>query len=110
MQENHLTRTPSNSICPRERLCSRDSFHVQRQPSQDADPPMYRNKVPIWCSGTCKAFLIHVELAQEAIKKKVYFKACYEASEAHQEHRGAIKQAKTQLAELDGSTGGEAGT
>jgi hypothetical protein len=32
-------------------------------------------RVPIWHSGTCKAFLIHLGSAQEAIKKKGYFKS-----------------------------------
>ncbi len=65
---------------------------------------------PIWHSGTCKSFLIHVGSAQEAIKKKGFFKAYNKASKAHLEHCGAIKQAKAKPAKIGGSTGEEAGT
>ena len=37
-------------------------------------------RVPIWHSGMHKAFLIHVGSAQEAIKKKGYFKSFEEYS------------------------------
>jgi hypothetical protein len=56
----------------------------------------------------CKAFLIHVGSAQEAIKKKGYFKAAFEENtKAYVELRSKIKSAEVQLAELDESTGGE---
>ena len=57
-----------------------------------------------------KAFLIHVRLAQEAIKKKGYFKAYKENNEAYVELCGKIKSAKAQLAMLDESAIREAGT
>jgi hypothetical protein len=38
-------------------------------------------RVPIWHSGTREALLIHVGSAQEAIKKKGYFKSFEEYSE-----------------------------
>ncbi len=40
------------------------------------------------------AFLNHVRTAQEAIKKKGYYKSEDKASKAHQEICGVIKQAK----------------
>ncbi len=64
-------------------------------------------QVPIWHSGMRKAFLIHVESAQEAIKKKGYFKAFEENTKAYAELRGKIKSVKAELAELDKSTGRE---
>ena len=67
-------------------------------------------RVPIWHSGTRKAFLIHVRSAQEAIKKKGYFKAYKENNKAYVELCGKIKSAKAQLATLDKSAIGEAGT
>jgi hypothetical protein len=57
-----------------------------------------------------EAFLIHARSALEAIKKKGYFKAYMEANKVYAEQHSVIKQAKAQLAELDDSTGGEAGT
>ncbi len=66
--------------------------------------------VPIWHSGMWEAFLIHVGSAQEAIKKKGYFKAFKENTEAYVELCGKIKSAKAQLAELDKFTSGEVGT
>ncbi len=67
-------------------------------------------RVPIWHSGTREAFLIHVGSAREAIKKKEYFKAYEENNEAYVELHGKIKSAKAQLATLDESAIGEAGT
>ncbi len=66
--------------------------------------------VPIWHSGMCKAFLIHVGSALEAIERKGYFKVYVESNKANLEQRDRIKQAKAQLAELDDPTDGEAGT
>ena len=67
-------------------------------------------RVPTWHSGTREAFLIHVGSAQEAIKKKGYFKAYEEINEAYVELRGKIKSAKAQVATLDESAIGEGGT
>jgi hypothetical protein len=67
-------------------------------------------RVPIWHSGTHEAFLIHVGLAREAIEKKGYFKAYEENNEVYVELRGKIKSAKAQLATLEESAIGEAGT
>ncbi len=39
--ENSLMQMSSNSLCTRERLCSRDSFCIQGQPSQDSDRQRY---------------------------------------------------------------------
>jgi hypothetical protein len=58
----------------------------------------------------CKAFLIHVGSALEAIERKGYFKVYVESNKANLEQRDRIKQAKAQLAELDDPTDGEAGT
>ena len=44
-------------------------------------------RVPIWHSGTREAFLIHVGSAQEAIKKKGYFKSFEEHSKLLREAR-----------------------
>jgi hypothetical protein len=67
-------------------------------------------QVPIWHSGMHKAFLIHVGLAQEVIKKKGYFKAYKENREAYEKLCGEIKSAKAALAKLDKSASEEAGT
>jgi hypothetical protein len=40
-------------------------------------------RVPIWHSGTCKAFLIHVGSSQEAIEKKGYFKSFEDHSDTY---------------------------
>ncbi len=58
----------------------------------------------IWHSGTCKAFLMHVGLAMDGIKKQRHFKAYKEAHELYVEQRDLAKQAKTALAELDRTT------
>ena len=62
-------------------------------------------QVPIWHSGTCKAFLIHVGSAGEAFKKKRYFKSYEESSETFAKNRDKMKQLKSQLAELDKKSG-----
>jgi hypothetical protein len=67
-------------------------------------------RVPIWHSGTRKAFLIHVGSALEAIKRKGYFKAYIESNKAYVEQRSRIKLAKAQLTKLDDCTNGEAET
>ncbi len=56
--------------------------------------------VPIWHSGTRKAFLIHVGSAQEAIKKKGYFKSFEEYFETYADKRKKIKELKDQLTAL----------
>jgi hypothetical protein len=52
----------------------------------------------------------HTHPAMEAIKSKGYFKVYEESNKAYVEHHGRNKLAKAQLAELDDSTKGEAGT
>ncbi len=42
---------------------------------------------PIWHCGTCKAFLMHVSTALNAIKKQGTFKAYKKAQEAYVEQR-----------------------
>jgi hypothetical protein len=60
--------------------------------------------VPIWHSRRCKAFLIHMGSALEAIKKKGYFKAHKDANEANLERHNLVKQVKAHLAKLEGIT------
>jgi hypothetical protein len=52
-----------------------------------------------------EALLIHVGSAQEAIKKKGYFKSYEEYSGTFADKRDKVKQLKSQLAELDGTSG-----
>jgi hypothetical protein len=72
--------------------------------------------VPIWHSGTREAFLIHVGSAQEAIKKKGYFKSFEEYSKTYADKREKIKELKDQLTALKEAsetftkTSGQAGT
>jgi hypothetical protein len=47
--------------------------------------------IPIWHTGTRKAFLMHVSTALDAIKKWGTFKAYKEAVEAYVEQRKAVK-------------------
>ena len=51
-------------------------------------------RVPIWHSGMCKAFLIQVGSAWEAIKKKRYFKSYKEYSGTFADKRDKVKQLK----------------
>ncbi len=51
-----------------------------------------------------KAFLIHVESTQEAIKRKGYFKAYVDSNKVYMDQRSVIKQVKAQLAKLDDFT------
>ena len=73
-------------------------------------------RVPIWHSGTCEAFLIHMGSAREAIKKKGYFKSFGEYSETYADKREKIKELKDQLtalkeaSETSAKTLGQAGT
>jgi len=57
-------------------------------------------RVPIWHSGTCKAFLIHVGSAREAIEKKGYFKSFEDPSDDYSEKREKVKELKKQLEAL----------
>ncbi len=57
-------------------------------------------RVPIWHSGTRKAFLIHVGSAREAIKKKGYFKSFGDHSDDYSKKRGKVKELKDQLVAL----------
>jgi hypothetical protein len=56
--------------------------------------------IPIWHTGTCEAFLMHVSTALDAIKKRGTFKAYKEAVKAYAEQLEAVKQAKAALALL----------
>ncbi len=56
--------------------------------------------IPIWHTGTRKAFLMHVSTALNAIKKQGTFKAYKEAVKAYVEQCKAVKQAKAALALL----------
>jgi hypothetical protein len=62
-------------------------------------------QVPIWHSGTCEVFLIHVGSAREATKKKGYFKSYKEYSGTFADNRNKVKQLRSQLAELDETSG-----
>jgi hypothetical protein len=57
-------------------------------------------RVPIWHSGTSKAFLIHMGSAQEAIKKKGYFKSFEDHSDTYSEKCKKVKEKKDQLVAL----------
>ncbi len=57
-------------------------------------------RVPIWHSGMCKAFLIHVGSAQEAIEKKGYFKSFEDHSDTYSDKREKVKELKDQLVAL----------
>ncbi len=57
-------------------------------------------RLPIWHCRTCKAFLMHVSSALDAIKKWGTFKAYKEAHEAYVEQGKAAKQAMAALALL----------
>jgi hypothetical protein len=61
-------------------------------------------RLPIWHYGTCKAFLMHVSTAIDAIEKPGTFKTHKEASEAYVEQRKEAKQAKAALAILNATT------
>jgi hypothetical protein len=85
--------------CVQETVSAFKGNHHKMQISQGKEL-----QVPIWHSGTCKAFLIHGGFAMEAIKRKGYFKAYVESNKVYREQSGVIKQVKAQLAELDDST------
>jgi hypothetical protein len=53
--------------------------------------------LPIWHCRTCKAFLMHVSSALDAIKKQGTFKAYKEAHEAYVEQRNVVKLAKADM-------------
>ncbi len=53
--------------------------------------------IPIWHTGTCEAFLMHVSTALDAIKKQGTFKVYKEAIEAYVDQSEAVKQAKAAL-------------
>ncbi len=55
-------------------------------------------RLPIWHCRTCKAFLMHVSSALNAIKKRGTFSAYKEAHEAYVEQKEVKKQAKATLA------------
>jgi hypothetical protein len=60
--------------------------------------------LPIWHCGTCKAFLMHVSTALNAIKKRCTFKAYKEAQEGYVEQWKVVKQAKAAPAVLPAHT------
>jgi hypothetical protein len=61
-------------------------------------------RMPIWHCITCKAFLMHVSSALDAIKKQGTFKAYKEAHEACLEQKEVAKQAMAALALFMAST------
>ncbi len=61
-------------------------------------------RIPICHKGTCKAFLMHVSTALDAIEKWGTFKAYKEAVKAYVEQRDAVKQAKAAPALLTAPT------
>ncbi len=74
-------------------------------------------RVPIWHSGMRGAFLIRVGSAQEAIKKKGYFKKSFEYnSGTYADKHEKVKELKDQLvalreaSETPAKTSGQAGT
>jgi hypothetical protein len=60
--------------------------------------------LPIWHCGTCKAFLMHVSTALNAIEKRGTFKAYKEACEAYVEQCEVAKKTKATLALLTAPT------
>ncbi len=62
--------------------------------------------IPIWYTGTRKAFLMHMSTpALDAIKKRGTFKAYKEAVKAYVQQCEAVKQAKAALVLLMASAG-----
>ncbi len=57
-------------------------------------------RVPIWHSGMRNAFLIHLGSAQEAIKKKDYFKSVEDHSDSYSERCEKVKEPKDHLVAL----------
>jgi hypothetical protein len=57
-------------------------------------------RVPIWHSGMRETFLIHMGSAQEAIKKKGYFKSFEEQFADYSEKREKVKELRKQLEAL----------
>jgi hypothetical protein len=53
--------------------------------------------IPIWHTGTCEAFLMHMSAALDTIKQQGTFKAYKEAIEANVEQHESVKQAKAAL-------------
>ena len=54
-------------------------------------------RIPICHKGTCKAFLMHVSTALDAIEKWGTFKAYKQAHEAYVEQKEAAKEAKVNM-------------
>jgi hypothetical protein len=62
---------------------------------------------PVWYNnGTKEAFLMHVTVVLDAIKKRGHSKDYEEAQAAYVEQKEAVKSAKTSLALLDGASKG----
>jgi hypothetical protein len=66
--------------CVQETVSAFKDNHLKMQTGKGTDV-----QVPIWHSGMHKAFLIHVESAPEAIKRKGYLKAYIEINKAYVE-------------------------
>jgi hypothetical protein len=57
---------------------------------------------PVWHeNGTREAFLMHVTVVLDAIKKRGHFKDYKKAEKAYVEHKQAVEAAKAGLALLD---------
>ncbi len=62
---------------------------------------------PVWYdNGNKEAFLIHVTVVQDAIKKHGHFKDYEDAQKAYVEHREAVRSARAGLALLDRTSKG----
>jgi hypothetical protein len=62
---------------------------------------------PVWHdNGTKEAFLMHVTVVLDAIKKRAHFKDYKKAQKANVEHKQAVNSAKASLALLDGTSEG----
>ena len=101
MQKVCHTRTSSSS------LRAAEGSHAKKVSTLKSDQSLKTTlgedtelRLPIWHCGTCKAFLMHMSMAANAIEKRGTFKAYKEACEAYVEQREALKQAKAALALL----------
>jgi hypothetical protein len=62
---------------------------------------------PVWYNnGTKEAFLMHVKVVLDAIKKRGNFKDYNDTQKAYLEQKEAVKSAKAGLAFLDGASQG----
>ena len=78
--------------------------NLQLKTSIDKDTTL---NFPMWyVNGIKEAFLMHVTVVLDAIKKRGNFKDFKEAQAAYIEKKEAVKSAKTSLALLDGASKG----